>query len=246
MARKNEGIQELRQPDQFVSFWTRLGGKVEKHRRALLAVGIATLVVVAGVQASRAFFGHRAGSRSRDFARIDAIAAAPLIGQGDQVDSADGFPPRFKTDKERKEAAIKEADAFVAKHGGKLEDPALVLKAGYLLDTGRAAEALTLYQALASRVAPPYRFLVQEGLGYAYEATGNVDKALEAYTTLAQQAEQDGGFYRDRALFNRARLLEKKGSTKEAEAVYKEVVQKHPTSALRDEVNDRLAVLEGK
>lgn len=244
MARKNKTeSSELRQPDQFVSFWTKVAQGIAKQRRALLAGIIAALVVLGGIEGSRALFAHQAADRARDFGRIDAVAAAPLLGETETA-PADEFPPRFKSDKERKEAAIKESDAFLAKHGGsRLKDAALLLKAGYLMDVGRASEALPLYQEIAPRIAPGYQFLAQEGLGYAYEATGNVDKALEAYNALAQAAEQQGGFYRDRALFNKARLLEKKGSAKDAEAIYKEIVQKHPTTALRDEVNDRLAVL---
>lgn len=244
MARKNKTeVPELRQPDQFISFWTRVGHAIAKQRKALLAGVVAALVVAAGIEGSRTLFSRQAAHRARDFGRIDAIAAAPLLTDGAPAPTEE-FPPRFKAEKERKEAALKEAEAFLAKHGSsRLKDAALLLKAGYLMDLGRAGEALPVYQEIAPRIAPAYRFLAQEGLAYAYEETGNLDKALETYGTLAQTADAQGGFYRDRALFGKARLLEKKGSKKDAEAAYKEIVAKHPTSALRDEVNDRLAVL---
>lgn len=245
-------MKELRQPDQFVSFWTKVGAKLGEQKKAILAAVIGLMVVVSGVVAGQWFFDKRTADRSREFARITAIASAPLLPttEGDAAKAAapapDEFPPRFKSDGERKQAALKEADAFLAQAGGsKLRDEALLLKASYLMDVGQPAEALKIYQQLGSSTGSDrFAFLVKEGLGHSYEASGNIDQAIEAFTALAAWGESKGGFYRDRALFEKARLLEKKGSAKDAQALYKEVVEKYPQSALRDEVNDRLAVLE--
>ena len=111
---------------------------------------------------------------------------------------------------------------------------------------GRANEALPIYSALTGSLDQRLRFLAQEGLAYAQESAGQADKALESFGQLAEQAKATGNFMRDRALYNKARLLEQKGSAKEAEKVYRDILTELPQSALKDEINDRLAVIEGK
>lgn len=239
--------KELKNPDQFVSFWSEAGAAAAQNARAIaLAVGALLVIGIAAWGASR-FMAARGQAASAEFARIERIANAELIPAGDAAKTFDDGLPHFKTNQERVEAAVKEADTFIGKHGGSaLKDEAQLLKAKYLLILGKASEAATLYQAVQGSLDPRLRFLAQEGLAYAHEAEGQLDKAVAAFGALADQAQNAGGFYRDRALFHKARLLEKKGDAKQAEAAYKEILEKAPTSALRDEVTNRLATLEKK
>jgi len=178
------------------------------------------------------------------------VANADLIpptADGPKPNLDDGLP-HFKTEQERLEAALKEADTFLGAHGGSgLKDEAKLLKAKYLLALGKAGESAALYKALLTGgLDQRLRFLAEEGLAYAHEAAGQLDEAIGAFAALAEDSDRSGGFYRDRALFGRARLLQKKGNAKEAEKVLKEILEKTPTTPLREEINDRLASLEGK
>jgi hypothetical protein len=65
-------------------------------------------------------------------------------------------------------------------------------------------------------------------------------------TALAEKSKSQGNFFRDRALFHKARLLEGKGATKDAEKIYRDILVETPTSALKEEINNRLASLESK
>lgn len=241
--------KELKNPDQFLTFWHRVGAAVAAQRRAVLAGLVTLVVVVIGVWAVSAFTAKNATKASEDFAQIDRIATAELLpATGDAPKYNDGIP-RFKTEKERIEAALKQADTFIANHGGsKLKDEAQLIKARYLLMLGRTDEAAGLYQQLAgdSKLADNVRFLAEEGVAYAHEAKGEVDKAAAAFGALADKAQDRGGFYRDRSLFNKARLLEKANKQKEAEAIFRSILDKSPSTTLRDEINDRLAAYEGK
>ena len=73
---------------------------------------------------------------------------------------------------------------------------------------------------------------------------GDLDKALAAFTKLA--GDNPKGFYHDRSLYHQARIAERKGNPAEAVKLYKEVLEKSPQTALRDEISNRLAVLETK
>lgn len=240
MAR-NIDRKQLKSPDQFVSFWTRVMGQVQGHGRAILIGALALVGVVAAVWIAGVVMDRNAAKVSADFARLERIAAAPLT-------ATDGAAPQFKTEKERSEAVIKEADAFAAAHGGsKLRDEALLIKARHLMVLGKGDEAVSLYQELlGGGVDSRLRFIAHEGLAYAHEATGQLDKAIATFGALADESQNAGGFYRDRALLNRARLLERKGNGKEAEKVLREILEKAPATALREEINQRLAALEGK
>jgi len=248
---KNKGIskKELRQPDQFVSFWTRFSeqaGKYISERRKPLLIAVGSL---AGVVTATIIYGQireRAAMRSSAaLEHVSKVATADLLPADGSPAKEDGLP-HFKTDKERLEAALKEVDAFLsAEPHSPLRREAQLQKAGLLLDLQRPDEAIPLYSdVLESHLDSNLKFIAQEGLGYAYEAKGDLDKALAAFTKLA--GDNPKGFYHDRSLYHQARIAERKGNTAEAMKLYKEVLEKSPQSSLRDEISNRLAVLETK
>jgi tetratricopeptide (TPR) repeat protein len=242
---RNIDRKELKNPDQFVSFWTHVGEFVRAHRLAVLA-GVGGLVVlgVAGYLISDVVTKH-ASQSSAAFARIERISSAELLPATGEAPKTDDGLPHFKTEDARLEAALKEADTYASQHSDFKAD-ALLLKAKYLLALGKNSEALAIYQGQLRNLDSRLRFLAQEGLGYALEASGQIDSAIAAFTALADESQAAAGFYRDRALFNKARLLEKKGSTKEADQLLKEILEKTPATALKEEIKERQAALEGK
>jgi tetratricopeptide (TPR) repeat protein len=239
--------KELKQPDQFVTFWSQAGNWLYARRKAGMGVVVAIVVGVGVGWGVHSLLDHKAAAASQAFGRIERVALADLIpATGDPPTYDDGVP-HFKTDRERLEAALKEADAFLAAQGSSsLREPALVLKARFMVALGKAADALPIYEQLATSLDPRLRFLAKEGVAYSLEETRQTDKAIDAFGALAEEAKSQGNFFRDRALYNKARLLEQKGSAKDAEKVYREILAEAPTTALREEINDRLAVLEGK
>jgi tetratricopeptide (TPR) repeat protein len=244
--------KELKAPDHFVSFWGQAAAWLSARKAGVL-VGLGVLVAVVAIGwALQGFRQGRAERASRDFARIHRIATAPLApaaGETPPAEAAVPDPdlPKLKTEKERLEAALKEADTFLGAHGGSsLREEALLLKGRYLVALDRAAEAVPIYSELVGSVDRRLRFLALEGLAYAQEASGQLDKAVAAFSRLADDARESGNFFRDRALFNQARVLERKGSPKDAEKLYRSILSEVPQSALKEEINARLAVLENK
>jgi len=248
---KNKGIskKELRQPDQFVSFWTRFSeqaGKYISERRKPLLIAVGAL---AGVVTATIIYGQiqeRAAMRSSAaLEHVSKVATADLLPADGTPAKEDGLP-HFKTDKERLEAALKEVDGFLsAEPHSPLRREAQLQKAGLLLDLQRPDEAIPLYSdVLESHLDSNLKFIAQEGLGYAYEGKGDLDQALAAFTKLS--GDNPKGFYHDRSLYHQARIAERKGNPAEAMKLYKEVLEKSPQSSLRDEISNRLAVLETK
>jgi len=258
---KNITKKELKQPDQFVSFWTRfsnLAGRFLSERRKPVLIGIGGLAGVVTATLIYGEFHERSAIRaSQALAHAEKVATADLV-------SADGATPKddgvahYKTDKERLEGALKEIDTFLAAEPrNPLHREAELQKAGLLLDLQRPDEAIPLYTELVnSRLDKSLRFLAQEGLAYAYEAKGDLDQAAAAFVKLGEVASpktddkaDDGGkagFYRDRSLYHQARIAERKGNPADAVKLYKEVLEKTPQSPLREEISNRLAALESK
>lgn len=268
---KNITRKELKQPDQFVSFWTRFSLDAQQalaSRKQAVAIGVAALVLVGVALIVIAQLRGRSAQRhSQALARVDKIATADLLpaeGAPNPDLASDGLP-HFKTEKERLEAALKEVDAFLSAHSGSgLRAEALVHKGAYLLDLQRADEAIAVYTKLLSDddLEGRLRYLVLEGLGYAHEAKGDLDKAAATFARLGEEAAKDKakakgsdkekpgatatGFYQDRALYHKARIADVKGNHAEAVKLYREVLDKAPATSLRDDISNRLAVLEPK
>lgn len=252
--------KELKQPDEFVSFWTHFGQALSKHRRALIAA-VATVAVAGvagwGIMAYR----HSAAAKATvAFDRIERIATADLLPDKDADKAAgkdeakaepkvedDGLP-HFKTEKERLEAANHEADAFLAQFGQDgLGRKVLFDKASRLLVLGNATEAAGIYGALsASETDHDLRLLQQEGVALANEAQGKLDEALKEFSALADESQRGSKFYLDRALYAEARILQKQGKGKDAEKVLRDILEKMPKTTLRTQIDDRLAILTEK
>jgi tetratricopeptide (TPR) repeat protein len=249
---RNLDRKQLKNPDQFVSFWTRVAAGVTAHRLLVIGSVLGAVALGLGIWGTTTLLTRRAARASYDFGRIERIAAADLLpaaGEAATPPPEEGIP-HFKTEQERLEASLKEADAFISSHSGsRLKDEAQLLKGKYLLALGKPGDAIAVYrELLGGGLDSRLRFLAEEGHAYALEASGQVDAAITAFGTLADDAQKAGGFYRDRALFNKARLLQGKGGSnaKDAEKILREILEKTPTTPLREEINDRLATLEGK
>ena len=245
--------KDLKSPDEFVSFWTHLGSYISAHRRRVIALFVVAVVAGGGSWGFVAWQQYRAVSDTEAFSRIEKTALAPVLpektdkaDQAQEPQPAEEDGPRFKTDKDRLQATIKEADAFLTAHGGSvgLGRRAALIKANALLRLGQGGDAAAAFQELLqAETDKGMRLVVQDGLALSLEVQGQVDKAIEVYSTMASEAQQMGNFYADRALFGKARLLQKQGKAKDAEKVLRDILEKMPKTLLRRDIDDRLAAL---
>jgi tetratricopeptide (TPR) repeat protein len=170
---------------------------------------------------------------------------AELVTTGEPPQTDEENPvPRFKTEKERADATLKELDAFDQKFGrSSTADEATLFRASVYYDLGRIDDAAVAYEKFIKGAHPsPLLSSAKEGLGLCRERQGKLDEAL----TLYQQLEpKTGDFYRDRALWDQARVWQKKGDKKKASDRLKELVAKVPGSPLKDEAQTQIAQLEG-
>jgi tetratricopeptide (TPR) repeat protein len=240
--------KELKQPDQFVGFWTRVSNSaaayVRAHDRALV-IGLATVAtVVIGTIVIQQVTEGRAARAGAALDKVRRISTAELVAPG--APPKDDGVPHFATEKERLEAALTSLDGSFSGRGP-LAAEAMLVRGGLLLDLGRADDAIATYQKLLDgKLDGRLTFLAREGLGYAYERKGNLKEAEAAFSKLGDGAGGLGPFYKDHARYHQARLAEIAGNRAEATKIYQEVLDKNPTTSLRDEITNRLALLELK
>ena len=249
MAIKKLSKKALKQPDQFVGFWqlasARVGRFAAKNAKVLVVSISALATVAVGMVVMSWVAEGRAARASAALERVQQIAAAELAPAGSPV-KTDNIP-RYPTEKERLEGALAALDGHFKSTRGTLGDEAALVRGGLLLDLGRADEAQSTYQKLLEgRLDARLRFLAHEGLGYALERKGKLAEAQATFAKLGTDATTLGDFYKDRARYHEARLAELQGNPAEATRIYHEVLDKNPTTSLREEISSRLALLELK
>jgi predicted negative regulator of RcsB-dependent stress response len=245
--------KELRRPDEITVLVSRLYELGKPYRRHI-SYGLAGLVVVVvGAMLWSYFAGRGAAEASLLFSRaartydaeVQATTSLPAAeddASAEPAGSDDGA--RFKTDRERLEATLRAFDEVLKEHGsGRVGAETSLARAGVLYDLGRYDDAAKAYAAfLDGQGDSPLAFLAREGLGYAYEGKGELDKALTEFRALDQVP-----IYHQRAMFHQARLLALKGDHKTARGLYQRVAERADAAPwLRERARERLAALTGK
>jgi hypothetical protein len=233
----------LKKPDEFVSFWHRAYEAAAPYGRAIGWACLGAIGVVAAVWGFQHFSEGKRQDATERFAEAARIAEADLLAEGDKVDPIEDPTPRFKTEKERAEAAVAKIDELLKLRGATdAAHKARLFRAGLLFDLARWDDAEAGYRDY-QKEAPegdPLAPIAREGVGLCQEQRGKLDDALATFKELEPKS---GDLYRDRALYDQGRVLAKKGDAKGAVDAYRAVLSKSPQSPLKGDVEARLAAL---
>jgi len=139
-----------------------------------------------------------------------------------------------------KEEQYKRAlDIFKGSYDIRKSPTVLFYIAGCYYELGRYDETIKTLKDLTYRFSKEDRFvpLAYEKMVMAYLRKGDTKGAEE---TLKVLYNLKGDIYKDFALIEYARLLEKEGRTEEAKKKYKELLEKFPNSPFSDEAKAKL------
>ena len=231
--------------DEFVGFWDKVFKKVEPYARAIGIMVLTAGVLIAVVWGVMSWMERKSQAATEAFGHAVRVYEAELQTGDEPAKTDEENPvPHFKTEKERAEATLKELDDFDKKYGhSSTADEATLFRAGVYYDLTRFDDAASAYEKFIKSAHPsPLLLAAREGLGLAREQQGKLDDALAQYQQLEPKT---GDFYRDRALWDQARIWQKKGDKKKAAERLKELVAKTPSSPLKDEAQTQIAELEG-
>ena len=122
----------------------------------------------------------------------------------------------------------------------------LLVRGAIAMEKGDFAGAQTAYESFITKVGTGHdlAFTAIEGVALAKEAQGDREGALVELDKLAGAA---GDFYRDQALWHKARILEATGRKDDALEIYKQYATEYPldkASLARNEVRARLSELD--
>ena len=143
-----------------------------------------------------------------------------------------------------KAAAIRDLEAVLARYPSARGVPHAAFALGNLrFETKNYAGARAAYELALQRGAPELiRALARGGIGRAWEAERDFNKAAEAYGALVKDLDPRSFAYED-ALIDHARALELAGKKAEAVAAYQKVLKDVPNARRADDVRTRLAAL---
>jgi tetratricopeptide (TPR) repeat protein len=231
--------KELRAPDAF----QRVGGVARRwlEQRRLMALVAAVLVVlaalVAGVVSSLSNKREQQAARNLGVAlkSLDRPVGEPIPGDEDKP---------FASQKDKDQALTSALTPFRAEYAGTLPAATAALPLGDAeLRLGQADGALPHFNDFLGHTPSKQilRVSALEGEGYAWEAKGQLDHALEAFQRMTK--EDAGGFLAGMGLYHRARILVLQGKKLEAAQAFQELVAAKPGTPAATLAQDRLGLL---
>jgi tetratricopeptide (TPR) repeat protein len=132
-------------------------------------------------------------------------------------------------------------DMFKKSYDTRKSPSVLLYIAGCYYELGNYDEAIKTLKDFTQRYEKEERLLplAYEKLAMAYERKSDTKEAMKALEALYNLK---GDIYKDLALLESARLLEKEGKTDEAMKKFKELADKFPNSPFSDEAKTKLGV----
>ncbi len=246
MAQKSEKMtkQELRAPDAFQLYGAEASDWLMKRSQIISTV--ATVLVLGGLIAALVqYFSNRTEERaSKQLGQTLEVLERPVVEGDLPLQAPPGEEPPFKTQQEKDQAIVKALGEFRAQNKG--TDAAVTAalplgKAEYRL--GNHDGALTAFGEFI-KDAPendPLVVSAYEGQGYAHEAKGQLDQALEAFKGMAKV--EAGDYLQGMGLYHQARILVQQGKKDEAAQVLVDLKTSQANTASGRLATERLAVL---
>jgi tetratricopeptide (TPR) repeat protein len=232
--------KEMKGPDRFQVAAADAAHWMAGRQKQLAIVAVVILAVAAFAVAVSSYRDSRRSNAGGLL--YDAINVAGGEVSSIPLPSPDG--PIYKTEDEKARAVLTAATKVREAYSGtRAATTALLLQGDAQLTLRDWDKAIASYQAfLADAPADDtLRFGALDGLARAQEGKGDLDAAARTYEKAAEI-----GFFKDRAMLERARLLAKAGKADEARTVVESVAKDSKEPALQAEAQERLARLGGK
>ena len=220
----------LKEPDEFLTLSRRMLQYATAHRKAIAIAAAAffgVLVVFAGFR----YYTMRAEDRA--FGLLDQAVAA-FDAAAEQSDPAAG-------QRAAEEAFTRLFDRYEGKAAAAV---GRVVYADICYRAGAPKKAIEMYtEALnAFETDPALLSLIYNGLGSAWEAAGDLEKAAENFRRVAEGAE---AVFKDDAMFQLARIYERMGRTAQGAKLYEQIPEQYPASLFGEIAREKAARKEG-
>jgi len=231
--------KDLKEPDEFLSFTAKALGWLNAQK-VILLIGVAAIgLTILGSYIWQWHIESIEKKASRAFIEAKEILNAPVIPKIEGMETA-VIEGTYSSDDEKYKTAIKEFEKVILNHGSSATSVLAVYFIGesYLRlgEYDKAIENLKEYLTRDGEHGELAAFAM-EGIAASLEALGKDADAKEQYRRLTQ-APLD--IEPDRGLYHIARLEQKAGKAAQAVRLFNEILEKHPQTAFRQEIQDRL------
>jgi tetratricopeptide (TPR) repeat protein len=215
--------RDLEKPDEFLTLTSRLLEKTRTHWKSITAGGVVLLIVLVGVMAT-SYFSKKAEEKA--FVLLNqAMNHYAIEGRGeDPVKALDAVAPDFET--------------LFAQYGDRRGGAAARLiyaQMNYL--AGRPEEAAAQYEE-ALKLYPQDSYAASaamSGLGYAQAAAGQSEKAIAAFTAIANGHDS---ILKADALYQLSLLYQKTGQEAAFTEALKTLKKDYPQFMYAEMVSD--------
>lgn len=219
---------------------------MEKNRNLVIGGVVALVVAAIGVWVGTSYIEGQEveASQSLSPALWDYGTVVEGSQEMEQIKKSDRIEVpehTFPNEEARWQAIYDQAGAALDKHAsGPLAQSARLTKAGAAMHLDKYDEAIKLYDAyLGGKTDEAMLPFVYLGLGNAYGAKGEADKAAANFDKLVEQDDS----YEAMAMYKKAQVLGDAGKTDAAKELYHEILESHPKTPYRDDIERRLALL---
>ncbi len=227
--------EELKRPDEFVTFMDRLATFVSGHAQSI-GLGVLIIFISTG-----SFLVFSSWKNKKNLAAADALTVILKNYPVDEVNNnveegAKGSKP-ISWDK-----FITEVDHFLKDHRGtSVARSALLYKAKALMKTGNFESAHKVYEELYPNLSKPYTYLAKEGQALSLMERKKWVEAEKIWTDLSKGEDNP---FRAYHLWNLGLTQEGASKVEEAVKTYRDFESRFPNAALLEKVRARLAILK--
>ena len=215
--------KELKQPDEFISFWGRTIEFAQLHRREIL-IGISAAAVVALLVWAVSAHSRKRQEKASDLVtQAQSLLPSPLGMQAGEVEAG-----KSARNPEATNQAIGILEDVVENYGGtKASGVARLLLGRVYYEEADYDKAIAMYETFlkGKNRKVELKAMAWEGLAYSYEAKKDYAEALRCYEKLSQM---DLANVKGWALMGLARCYEQLGELEKALGAYRELLADQP------------------
>ena len=230
--------QDLKQPDEFITWGTRAAAYAEKHIAIVVIGTLIPLVVVGGV------FAMNYGREQTEIEAAGKLYAGEKKLAGDAQGPMRGMHiPGMNDPKPEDQQAAIAAFQQVAKDypGSKAERRAHLLAADTFYGMEKFDDAAKEYDAVSGGTDIE-RYYALSGKAHALEGKQAWDDAVSSYRKIV---DDPASLDRDIATLDLSRVLAKAGKADEAKTLLGKFAADSPNSALKEDASSKLTDLGG-
>jgi tetratricopeptide (TPR) repeat protein len=239
--------KELLQEDQFTVRLRSFMGFLLTNKTVIVGVLGGALLLGLVLIGMKYQISHKGAGAAIAFGEANEAYTAPVATK-EELEKQQWLKKvrTFPTENEKFQAAAESFEKVSSEFGstdqGKL---ALYYAGNSYFELGEYEKAAGLFQKYLSKAGSDrgksFIDLATEGLGYSYESLGKNDEAIAAFEKLITPERKT---FRERGLFNSARLYAKSDNKAKALELYKALLTDYPSSRMARDVQQRVAELE--